>query len=143
MVQGQKILPLRSAQFEMECTIEPSSSSVAGIRLALGKDSYFEMGYDAVQQLFYIDRAKAGDRSFNEAFKKLNRFEKKISLQDKKIFLHIYFDNSIAEIFVNDGAAVFTAQLFPPKNNDSIALFTTGAPVKFSNLNLWAMRSIW
>jgi len=142
-VIDKKLLPVKSKQFEMELTVEPGTSSVSGIRFALEGDTYFEMGYDAAQQLFYIDRSKAGNNAFNKNFNKASRFEKNIALQNKKLQLHIYFDNSIAEVFVNNGEAVFTTQLFPAEKNNGIALFNSGVKSKFSNISLWQMKSAW
>ncbi|NOT93300.1 glycoside hydrolase family 32 protein [Ferruginibacter sp.] len=126
VVSDKKTLPIKSKQFEIECTIEPAASSVSGIRLATGTNNYFELGYDATKQIFYIDRSKSGNTTLNENFTKKDRFKKKITLQNKKIKLHIYFDNSIVEIFVNDGEAVFTAQLFSDKDDGGIELFSDG-----------------
>ena len=136
-------MPVKSKQFEITCTIEPAASSVSGIRLASGTNNYFELGYDATKQIFYIDRSKSGNIGFNENFKKLLRFEKFISLKNKKLSLHIYFDNSIVEIFVNDGEAVFTAQIFPGKNDNAIELFSSGGKSQFSGINFWEMKSAW
>jgi fructan beta-fructosidase len=138
-----KMLPVKSTQFEMEVTLTPGKTSITGVRLAVGDTAYFEIGYDAAKKLLYIDRSKSGDISFNQNFKTAARFEKVIPLQNKKIQLHIYFDNSIAEIFINKGEAVFTAQLFPQEKDNGIVLFNTGEKSKFSNLNLWEMKSVW
>lgn len=143
VVADKKILPIKSKQFEMECTIESGASSVSGIRLASGTNNYFELGYDATKQVFYIDRSNSGNIGFNENFKKFLHSEKAISLKNKKIRVHIYFDNSIVEIFVNDGEAVFTAQIFPEENNTAIELFSTGGKSQFSGINFWEMKSAW
>jgi len=142
-VINKKILPVSSKQFEMELTIEPGIASVTGIKLAVGNNNNFEIGYDAAKYLFYIDRSKAGNTSFNENFKKTSRFEKIVFLKNKKLQLHIYFDNSIAEVFVNGGEAVFTAQLFPGENDNGLELFSTGSKSKFTNLSLWQMKTVW
>lgn len=142
-VTDKKTLHIKSKQFEIECTIEPGATSVSGIRLAGGANNYFELGYDATKQVFYIDRSKSGNIGFNENFKKLLRSEKYIPLKNKKIRVHIYFDNSIVEIFVNDGEAVFTAQIFPEENDNAIELFSTGGKSQYSGINFWEMKSAW
>ncbi len=142
-VENRKVLPVKSKQFEMEVTLEPSASAVSGVKIAVGENNYFEIGYNAAQQLFYIDRSKSGNTSFNENFKNMHRFEKIIPLKNKKLQLHIYFDNSIAEIFVNGGEAAFTAQIFPDEKDMGIELFSEGGKSKFSNLSLWQMKSVW
>ncbi len=143
VVKTNKILPVVSTQFEMELTIEPAAASVCGIKLAKAGDNFFEIGYDAAKQLFYVDRSKTGNTSFNENFKKLSRFEQSIALKNKKLQLHIYFDNSIVEIFINDGEAVFTAQVFTDATHNSIELFNTVSKSKFSNMNFWQIKTIW
>ena len=51
--------------------------------------------------------------------------------------------HGIVEIFVNDGEAVFTAQIFPDEKNDAIQLFSNGTKSKFSKLKIWEMKSVW
>ena len=136
-------LPVHSKQFECELDTEPGTGSMAGIRLAAGKDQYFEIGYDAAKEICYINRSKSGNTAFNEKYTQLSRFEKSVPLKNKKLHLHIFYDNSIAEIFVNDGEAVFTAQIFPDEKNDAIQLFSNGTKSKFSKLKIWEMKSVW
>jgi fructan beta-fructosidase len=143
IVTDEKLLPVKSTQFEMQVTLTPGATSVSGVKIAVGNATYFEIGYDAARQLFYIDRSKSGNASFNENFKKSNRFEKNIALKNKKIQLHIYCDNSIVEIFVNDGEAVFTAQIFSAPTNNGIVLFNRGEKTVFNNLQLWKMKTVW
>jgi fructan beta-fructosidase len=142
-VSDKNIVPVKSNQFEMQLDIEPSQNGACGIRIAVGNETSFEIGYNAVTQVFYIDRSKSGNVSFNENFKKLNRFEKPIALNNNKLHVQVFYDNSIAEVFVNDGEAVFTAQLFPDKPANGIELFNQGAKSKFSNLHLWEMKTTW
>jgi sucrose-6-phosphate hydrolase SacC (GH32 family) len=127
----------------MELSIEPSAALTSGIRIAAGTNHYFEIGYDAAKHIFYADRSKSGNTGFNENFKKMLRYEKQVVLQQKKLNLHIYFDNSIVEIFINDGQAAFTSQLFPEPNDNGIELFSTGEKTSFSNIKFWKMSSAW
>lgn len=143
-VNGKKILPFTSNQFEMELSITPTKNSIAGVRLAVGDSSNFEIGYDANTQLLFIDRKNSGNNSFNENFKKLHRFEKKIVLnKENKLNLHLFFDHSIVEVFANDGEAVFTAQIFTAEENNNIEIFSTGNTAVFSNMACWKLKSIW
>ncbi len=142
-VSDKKSLPVKSNQFELQLDMEPGQDGVCGIKLAVGNETWFEMGYNAAKQLFYIDRSKSSNTAFNDNYKKLNRFEKLIALKNNKLHLQVFFDNSIAEIFVNDGEAVFTAQLFPNTTDNGIELFNLGVKSKFSNLHLWEMKTAW
>jgi fructan beta-fructosidase len=60
-----------------------------------------------------------------------------------KIKLHIFFDNSIIEVFANDGMTVLTTQIFPDENDNAVELFSEGATTKFETVRLWKLRSAW
>jgi sucrose-6-phosphate hydrolase SacC (GH32 family) len=44
---------------------------------------------------------------------------------------------------VNNGEAVFTAQIFSAEKNNGIELFNSGNKTKFSNLQFWEMKTVW
>jgi sucrose-6-phosphate hydrolase SacC (GH32 family) len=141
-VAGTRTLPRTSQQFEMLLTYEPSATN-SGIRLATGNNSYFEIGYDAVKQTIYIDRSKTKHTSFNKNFSWLSRFEKPVLLKNKKLQLRIFYDHSIVEIFVNDGEAVLTAQLFSDDANNGVELFSNGGRSVVVFIKWWDIKSIW
>jgi fructan beta-fructosidase len=143
LVNENYILPVHSTQFEFQADMEPSSAATCGLRFSVGPGTYFETGYDAARKIFYIDRSKSGNTAFNENFKTRCRFEKNISLKNNKIQLRVFFDNSIAEVFVNGGEAVFTAQLFPEANNTGIELFNHGPKSSFRNIEIWKINNAW
>ena len=142
-VAHTKILPVKSTQFEMECTLIPAVNSISGIKIAAGDNHYFEIGYDAGKALFYIDRSNSDNTTFNENFTKRSYFEKSIPFQNNKLQLHIFFDNSIAEIFINNGEAVFTVQLFPENKNNGIQLFSNGGITQFRSIKFWEIKAVW
>ncbi len=138
-----KALPVRSQQFEMDVNLLIAKNSVSGIRLAAGNNKYFELGYDAVHQILYADRTNAGKDDFNDAFRKRNRYQVKLPLNKNVLNLHVFFDNSIVEVFANDGEAVMTLQIFPDPVNSGIELFSHGGQVIVKNLSLWKIKSAW
>ncbi len=142
-VTDKNILPVKSNQFEMKLDMEPGAGSICGARLAVGSNHYLEIGYDVAKKILYVDRSKSGNIDFHEKFKAMNHFEKSVLLINNKLQLQIFFDNSIAEIFVNGGEAVFTVQVFPNETYEGIELFNTGSKSKFSHLKVWALKSIW
>jgi sucrose-6-phosphate hydrolase SacC (GH32 family) len=73
----------------------------------------------------------------------MSRAEKKIPVSGNKLQLHIFFDHSIAEVFVNDGEAVFTSQFFIGETEKNIELFSTGGTTQWSNIHFWEMKSAW
>jgi fructan beta-fructosidase len=141
-VTNTKSLAINSQQFEMEIEFEPSKS-VSGVRLATGKQNVFIIGYNAVDKILFIDRSGVHNNSFNREFASLSRYEASLTPVSGKIKLHIFFDNSIIEVFANDGVAVMTAQVFPSKDDSGIELFSDGAPTKFDSIKIWKIKSAW
>jgi fructan beta-fructosidase len=62
---------------------------------------------------------------------------------NSKIKLHIFFDNSIIEVFTNDGMTVMTTQIFPDENDNGVELFSEGGTTKFETVRVWKIRSAW
>ena len=96
-----------------------------------------------MKQKLFIDRSKAGDTSFNKNFASLSYSESPLNLQNGKIYLHIFFDNSIVEVFANNGACVMTAQIFPERKNNSMELFSNGIISYFDDIRIWGLKSAW
>lgn len=136
-------VPVTSQQCEIDVEIKAGNGAMTGVRLANGNDHYFEMGFDSKRKVLYIDRSKAGDQAFNKNFEKQNRYEIPYSLTGNKLKLQIFFDKSIAEIFVNDGERVFTAQLFPGEPDAEIGLFSDNVNSTILSCTIYKMRSTW
>ncbi|HEV8507285.1 MAG TPA: glycoside hydrolase family 32 protein [Chitinophagaceae bacterium] len=142
-VDGKKGLNLKSQQFEMEIVFEPGGNSTAGVHLAVGKQNVFVIGYDASSERLFVDRSGCVNNSFNKEFASLSRYETSLTPVGGKIKLHIFFDNSIIEVFANDGITVMTTQIFPDENDNGIELFSERGTTKFESVKWWKMRSAW
>jgi fructan beta-fructosidase len=68
------------------------------------------IGYDEKEKVVYLDRRNAGNVSFNRSFPSIEKAPAR--LIDGKVKLKIYEDQSIIEIFINDGEAVISDQVF-------------------------------
>lgn len=143
IVTNRQSLSAHGQQVEMEVALEPGKNSTSGVRLAVGANNVFVVGYDAASEKLYIDRSASINTSFNSKFGALSRYETGLPMVQKKIKLHIFFDNSIIEVFANDGAAVMTAQTFPDGKDDGIELFSDGSPTRFTSVKIWKMKSSW
>ena len=143
LVANKKELNIKSQQFEMEISFQPTVNSTAGVHLAVGKQNIFVIGYEAASKKLFVDRSGCTNNSFNKNFASLSRYEAFLTPSGGKIKLHIFFDNSIVEVFANDGEAVMTTQIFPDENDNSVELFSEGGTTKFESVKLWKMRSAW
>lgn len=142
-VSGTIALNANTQQCELLVTIDPETAENCGIRLASGNAHEFEIGYTVSNNQLYIDRSKTANQSFSKNFASLNRFEAKVPLHNKQLQLHIFFDNSIIEVFANDGETVLTAQIFPNKEDTGIELFSNNGKCTLLSLQLWKMKPVW
>lgn len=143
-VENEKKLLVTGTQFEMELSLTPAAgTTTCGIRIATGNNTYFEIGYDAAKKIVYTDRSKTTATDFNSNYKKMSRSETKVNLKKGAVKFRIFFDNSIAEVFVNDGEAVLTSQFYTDKTNDGIILFSSGGETVHGAINFWNIKSIW
>lgn len=143
VVNKEEILPVQSTQCEIELSWKPVANSISGVLLAAGKGKPFIIGYDSKKNKLFIDRTDAGDTSFNKVYNQLSRYATKLVLQNDMLHLHIFFDNSIVEVFANNGEAVLTSQIFSDPSNNKIILFSNGASNKFDEVQVWKMKSAW
>ena len=107
-----------------------------------GNGHYFEIGYDAAKEIIFIDRSKT-NQSFNAKYASINRKEASLKTKEGKIKLHIFFDESIVEIYTADGTVVFTAQVFPGKSETGLEFYSNGSAIQFENIHYWKMKSSW
>jgi fructan beta-fructosidase len=142
-IDGVTTVQARSAQCEITLQMEPAAGGNSGLRIATGNGHYVEIGYDAAKQELYIDRSKTAEQAFNKNFEKQSRYAVPLQLTNKMLKLQVYLDHSIAEVFVNDGEAVFTMQFFPGATETGMALFSEGGKSKLLQLQVWPMKSIW
>jgi fructan beta-fructosidase len=143
IVKKIKTLPVKSQQFELILSVEPSVSSTFGIRFFSGSGHEMELGYDNVSHILYMDRGKTSNNSFNKSFEKLGRYETNLALNNTLLNLRIFVDKSIVELFANNGQAVMTMQVFPDEIDSGIELFCNRGKALIKNLTLWSIKSSW
>jgi fructan beta-fructosidase len=93
-------LPVTSQQCEIDAVMGISKDTTAGLRIAAGIGHYLEIGYDTKRKVLYIDRSKIANQSFNKNFEKMSRYETPYTLTGNNLKLRVFFDKSIAEIFI-------------------------------------------
>lgn len=142
-VNNKKELPVKSQQVEMEAEFEAVSNDIAGVRVAVGNDKAFVIGYDSKEQKLFIDRSTSGNTSFDPAFASWLRSETALAPRERKVKLHIFFDKSIVEVFANDGRVAMTAQVFPDQSQNGIELFSEQGNAMFTEVKIWPLRSTW
>jgi len=136
-------LPAKTTQCEIDVLLEPAAAGTCGLLLAAGNQHAIEIGYDADKQELYIERGNTANQAFSKNFEKLSRYQSPLSLSNKTLRLHVFLDNSIVEVFANDGESVLTAQFFPGTTDNEIKVFSNGGKATLISLDLWPLKSIW
>lgn len=136
-----RIFPEKSFEVEYELTVNAKSKiSVAGFKLITGKNEETVIGYDYKKDEVYFDRTKSGDVAFHSGFSSIERVP--IKLQQGKLKLHVFVDNSIVEVYINDGEQVITDQIFPTSSEYTFKQFAEGGDAN-AQIHIWKIKSVW
>ena len=135
-------LPVTSQQCEINVSMGISKDATAGLRIAAGNNQYLEIGYNSKKKVLYIDRSKTANQAFNKKFEKMSTYEIPYSFNGN-LKLQVFFDKSIAEIFINDGERIFTTQFFPNENDNGIEFFCTSKFGSLAYCYVYEIKSIW
>jgi len=140
-VEKIKGLPFSGSSYEISFSMQPAENAVAGIRIAVGGNRYFEIGYNQNKSELYIDRSHTFN-SFNTKYASIAKSATVLPTKDGKIGLRVFMDASIVEVYSADGTVVFTSQVFPENTDRGIQLFSEGAVTNFQGIRFWQMKAI-
>jgi fructan beta-fructosidase len=143
LVIKEKELPVHNQLMEIELIIKTKGPGSCGIKLAAGNGNFFTIGYKSRTNELYTDRTNSGNTTFHPAFSSWLRSSVKLPQQKEMLKLHIIYDESIVEIYANDGEAVMTEQIFPDKKNNGVILFSDGGKTIFDSVKIWNLKSSW
>lgn len=140
-VTQSKTLPFSGTSYELSLSIQPSENTIAGIRIAVSGNRYFEISYDSKKEEISIDRSHTIN-DFNKKYASIAKSAATLKAKGGKINLYIYVDASIVEVYSGDGTVVLTAQVFPDKKDTGIQLFSEAGTAIFKDIQFWQMKSI-
>jgi fructan beta-fructosidase len=138
---GTTALPAHGKAVEINATFTPGTATKYGLKVRTGSGQETVIGYDAKAGEVYIDRTQSGDVNFSSDFPGVQRAP--VAAHNGTLKLRVLVDWSSVEVFVNDGEAVLTDQIFPDPSSDGIAAFATGGTARLESLTVNQMRSSW
>jgi len=127
--------------YEVMAEIAPGDTGEAMLVLRAGPEEETLVGYDAENEVVFLDRTNSGESDFYDEFNQ--RFEAPARLIEGKIKLHIFIDWSSVEVFVNDGETVLTSRIFPDPESTEIRFRSVGGSSELESLTFWPLKSIW
>lgn len=84
-----------------------------------------------------LDRRLSGKTDFHEAFPA--SYEAPLTLVEGRLRLRVLVDASSMEVFAEDGAAVFTCQIFPDPSETSLELMAVEGEVKVATVEVYEL----
>ena len=136
---------------ELLLTIKPKDSSSgtnggtpntvwqAGVKVLKDGAQETVVGYDAAKGEVFLDRTRSGHTSFSTQFPSVERAP--VTVRNGVVTLRIFIDQSIVEVFVNEGEATITSNVFPTTQIATVETFNTGNASL--ELKAWEMKRVW
>jgi fructan beta-fructosidase len=139
---GQNLLSdIHGDIYELECEIELGNASEIGFKLRKSEREETVVGYKAATQTLFVDRSKSGESGFHEAF--ACKHDVQLGLQNGRLKLHLFIDQSSIEVFANDGEIAITDLIFPDPSSSGMELYVSEGEAKVISLKLHQLKSIY
>ncbi len=114
------ILQMDGNSYRLDLTFELNEAKNFQIKLLSNESETVHLSYDIAAQKLTLDRTQSGNVAFHEKFPSVESMT--VPPVNGELKLNIFVDNSIVEIFANDGAAVLTDLVYPTKKNGEVVI---------------------
>ena len=144
MVKGRLVIPQLTKfenTYEIITEIEAGDAEEAGFDIAAGKNEKTTITYNFKTATVSVDRKQSGEVNFSPAFPRV--YSAPASKTGRTVKLHFLVDKSVLEVFVNQGEAAITSQMFPADKSYGVRFFSTGGKARIISLDGWKINSIW
>lgn len=143
VVTGERALSATGTLLDIEAAFRPQRASKFGVKVLTGANGdETVIGYDVAARRLYIDRTRSG-----AAAAQLSGFfgvhSAPLSLRDGTLNLRILVDNSIVEVFAENGERVLTDLVYPGTGSNGLKIFAEGGAAALETITIHQMRSTW
>ena len=122
--------------------IDHCAAPTCGLLLRTGPSEFTRIGFDAGQQTVFVERAAAGFHPLGDAlFSARCHVPCSAPGAGEPLRLRVLLDRSSLEVFVGDGEATLTQQIFPVGERCTLALYAQSGSADFSAVQVWPLRS--
>ena len=111
---------MKNNTYKLSLAIDLENSNGFAMDLLKNEEEKCVLTYHAKTQKLFFDRTKSGKVDFNKNFSSIESMQ--VAPQNGVLKLDIFVDNSIVEVFADEGKAVLTDLVFPKKNGGKIIL---------------------
>lgn len=142
-ITGERTLATTGTLLDIEAALRPQNASKFGVKVLTGTNGdETVIGYDVAARRLFIDRTKSGT-----AAAKMTGFygvhSAPLTLRDGTLNLRILVDNSIVEVFAENGERVLTDLVYPATGSNGVKVFAEGGTARLDAIAVYQMRSTW
>jgi fructan beta-fructosidase len=141
-VSGNLPLPeVRGRTLEIIADIDVGTAEQAGMVVQQGDNAGTRIVYNAALEQLLISRTDTTEAGLISGFNPA--FGTQIPLDNNRLRLHLFVDESSVEVFAQNGLLTLTSQTFVDPRADGLALVATDGQINVSRLEIYALASIW
>jgi fructan beta-fructosidase len=125
---------------DIEMSVE-SASGECGLRVRAGADGeHTRVGYDAVRGTVFVDRSRSGFLPPGDALYGQRREAACAApTREQPLRLRVLVDLHSVEVFVGDGQAVITEQIYPRDTSRGLRLYAERGSARFGAVRTWTL----
>ena len=97
------------------------------------------VGVTAQPLELFVDRRRSRATPFHDAYP--GRHAGPITWRGETLSMRVLFDQSVLEVFGNDGETVITERVYPTRPYDRLELVDETRSI--ATAKLWSLRSVW
>ena len=141
-INGEIVLEgVAGRTLEIIADVEPGTAERLGLVVQRGEGVGTRVVYNAAQSQLLISRSDSTEAGTISGF--TPAFGAPITLDNGRLRLHIFIDESSAEVFAQDGLVTLTSQTYVDPPADGVSLYADNGSFTVSHLEIYALESIW
>ena len=122
-------------QFELKAKLAVENKSGFSLKFKKYGLQYSEFVFDFINKEIRFNRSNSGGLSGDPLFRQVQVAP--LIIEDGYIDLHLFVDNSSAELFSAGGQVVMSNQIFPDKISNKIELTALDEEIVFEKFDIW------
>ena len=131
---GTVVLPVAARTCRIVAELEPGTAQRLGLHLRVGGVERTTVSIDTHHRTVSIDRTSSGAVDFHPDFAAAHTT--RLPTQDGPVRLEVVVDVASVEVFVDDGEAVLTDQVFPGPASTGLTVFAEGGEAYVRHLSV-------
>jgi beta-fructofuranosidase len=139
--EGRQPVGIAGSALELDLVIDPRSATEVTLELLASPhcEECTKVNYDPGRRVLTMDTRGAS----LDAGAQGRLAEAPLTLEDGALFLRVFVDRSVIEVFANDRVCL-TGRAYPTRADATgVALVSSGGTAALQNLDAWTMSSIW